>query len=71
VRIGLDLDLGGEPVSGRLVAASGDVHPFTGYAGLIAALEQLRRSAAMAAEHDGASRPDARPASSRRARPAG
>jgi hypothetical protein len=50
VRIDLDLDLGSEPVAGRLAVAGGVEHPFTGYAGLIAALESLRASEVRAAE---------------------
>jgi hypothetical protein len=43
VRIALDLDPGSEPVAGRLVAG-GIAREFTGYAGLIAALEGLRQA---------------------------
>jgi hypothetical protein len=42
VRIELDVDLGSEPVIGRLAVGGGPAHPFTGYAGLIAALQALR-----------------------------
>ena len=52
MRIDLDLDAGSEPVAGRLVVAGGAEHPFTGYAGLIAALEELRRG------EDGGSSPN-------------
>lgn len=36
------MDLGSEPVIGRLAVGGGTAHPFTGYAGLIAALQALR-----------------------------
>ena len=36
------MDLGSEPVIGRLAVRGGTAHPFTGYAGLIAALQALR-----------------------------
>ena len=36
------MDLGSEPVVGRLAVGDGTAHPFTGYAGLIAALQALR-----------------------------
>ena len=36
------MDLGSEPVVGRLAVGDGAAHPFTGYAGLIAALQALR-----------------------------
>ena len=36
------MDLGSEPVVGRLTVGDGAAHPFTGYAGLIAALQALR-----------------------------
>jgi len=49
VRIDLDLDLGSEPVAGRLAVVGGAARGFTGYAGLIAALEALRETEALAA----------------------
>jgi hypothetical protein len=41
-RIRLDLELTGMPVEGRLAPEGGAEHSFTGYAGLIAALESIR-----------------------------
>jgi hypothetical protein len=38
----LDLVLDGESVSGRLALAGAEPRPFSGYAGLIAAVESLR-----------------------------
>jgi hypothetical protein len=41
-RITLDLELSGMPVEGRLAPVGGEQRSFTGYAGLIAALEAIR-----------------------------
>jgi hypothetical protein len=41
-RVDLRIDLGGEPVSGSLAIAGAEATPFSGYTGLIAALEALR-----------------------------
>ncbi len=41
-RITLDLELSGMPVEGRLAPEGGTERSFTGYAGLIAALESIR-----------------------------
>lgn len=38
----LDLDLEAEPISGRILAEDAEPLPFTGYTGLIAALETIR-----------------------------
>jgi hypothetical protein len=38
----LDLDLHSEPISGRLAAEDSEPLAFTGYTGLIAALESIR-----------------------------
>jgi hypothetical protein len=44
-RLDLRIDLGGQPVSGSLGIAGGQSTPFSGYTGLIAALEALRLGA--------------------------
>jgi hypothetical protein len=41
-RITLDLQLSGERVEGRVAAAGEEPRDFSGYAGLIAALESIR-----------------------------
>jgi|1185.fasta_scaffold229430_2 hypothetical protein len=41
-RISLDLRLSGKPVEGRVAAAGEEPRQFSGYAGLIAALESIR-----------------------------
>jgi hypothetical protein len=38
----LDLDLGAEPISGRIAVEDAEPLAFTGYTGLIAALESIR-----------------------------
>jgi hypothetical protein len=38
----LDIDLDAEPISGRLALEDAEPLPFTGYTGLIAALEAIR-----------------------------
>jgi hypothetical protein len=40
-RLHLDLDLAGTPITGELTVEGGPPRPFTGYAGLIAALEAI------------------------------
>lgn len=44
-RFDLRIDLGGQPVSGSLAIADGKTTQFSGYTGLIAALEALRLGA--------------------------
>jgi hypothetical protein len=44
-RIELDLDLAGTPITGELAIAGGQPRPFSGYAGLIAALVAIRDDA--------------------------
>jgi hypothetical protein len=44
-RVDLRIDLGGQPVSGSLAIAGAAATPFSGYTGLIAALEALRLGA--------------------------
>jgi hypothetical protein len=44
-RIVLDLDLAGTPVTGELAIAGGQPRPFSGYAGLIAAVAAIRDDA--------------------------
>ena len=41
-RLGLELDLDGHPIAGELTPPGGPPRPFTGYAGLIAAVEAIR-----------------------------
>jgi hypothetical protein len=41
IHLDLRLDLGSEPVSGELVPPGGHPTPFSGYAGLIAALDRI------------------------------
>jgi hypothetical protein len=41
-RLDLDLDLRDEPISGELTPPGGSPRPFTGYTGLIAAVEAIR-----------------------------
>jgi hypothetical protein len=41
-RVQLDLDLDAEPISGRLAVDGDEPLVFTGYTGLIAALESIR-----------------------------
>lgn len=38
----LDIDLGAEPISGEVGADGVEAHRFTGYSGLIAAIESIR-----------------------------
>ena len=45
IHLDLRLDLGSEPVTGELVAPGGPPTPFSGYAGLIAALGRISESA--------------------------
>jgi hypothetical protein len=51
----LDLDLRSEPISGEVAADGAEPHRFTGYSGLIAALESIRHGepppAPAASEH--------------------
>jgi hypothetical protein len=42
----LVLDLGGEPISGRVGAEDAETHGFTGYMGLIAVLQSIRAAEA-------------------------
>jgi len=44
IHLDLRLDLGSEPVSGELVPPAGPAAPFSGYAGLIAALGRIAES---------------------------
>jgi hypothetical protein len=41
-RLDLDLDLAATPIVGELGAAGAEARPFSGYAGLIAAVEAIR-----------------------------
>jgi len=44
IHLDLRLDLGSEPVTGELVPPGGPATPFSGYAGLIAALGRISQS---------------------------
>jgi hypothetical protein len=56
-RLDLRIDLGGQPVSGSLAIAGGEATPFSGYTGLIAALEALRLGSAHEEETQGKEAP--------------
>jgi hypothetical protein len=58
IHLDLRLDVGSEPVSGELVPPGGPPTPFSGYAGLIAALGRI--SEAGAVEMPDEARPDLR-----------
>jgi hypothetical protein len=49
----LDLDLGSDPVRGSIGPEGAEPLGFTGYAGLIAALQTIREGESYAAELDG------------------
>lgn len=46
MRFALHLDLASQPITGHLAMAGGETREFTGYTGLIAALEGIRETAA-------------------------
>jgi hypothetical protein len=53
IHLDLRLDLGSEPVTGELVPPGGPATPFSGYAGLIAALGRITKpDTAEAADQD-------------------
>lgn len=52
IHLGLDLDLDGHPIAGELTPPGGSPRPFTGYAGLIAAVETIREGRAPGAGSD-------------------
>ena len=58
VRLTIDLEPAGDPIAGRIRTSGGEEHAFTGYMGLIAALDALRPEVEVRSE-DG-SRPDRR-----------
>jgi hypothetical protein len=49
-RLELDVDLAGAPITGELIIDGAPPRPFTGYAGLIAALEAILDDARLAEE---------------------
>jgi hypothetical protein len=49
----IELDPGAQPLAGRVLAASGDPVPFSGYVELIAALELMRQADQPERDRDG------------------
>lgn len=52
-QVHLEIEVGSEPISGWLVSAHGDRHPFSGWIELAEAVEYLRQRGSLAARSRG------------------